>query len=111
MKRVIYSAAFLITLAIIPAAAQANQAVPRSAERLSWVEPASGQHHDYSGVYDLQNGEKLEISGRAVYLHRNGYRFFAPDGPYAATNGLTYVSESSLLLRVEGPEISYPGRR
>lgn len=51
-----------------------------------------------------ETNERLSVQGDTVYkVTANGNRFYAPNGSYTTTNGLTVVVEDGILRRIEEP--------
>jgi opacity protein-like surface antigen len=51
-----------------------------------------------------ETSDRLSIEGDTVYkISENGSRFYAPNGSYTTTNGLTVVVEDAELIRIEEP--------
>ena len=54
---------------------------------------------------DLANGGRILVEGDAIFaLSDNGFKSFAPNGPYETTRGITYYAEDGLVLRAENPQ-------
>lgn len=52
----------------------------------------------------VNSDEKIHINGEKIYLITDsGYKFFAPDGAYTTTEGVTYFSEAGIINHTEGP--------
>lgn len=55
------------------------------------------------------NGENVQIRNDKIYLvQADGYKHFAPNGPYTAPQGVTFIAEDGLVVRTEQPdEVAY----
>jgi hypothetical protein len=87
---------------------EANRADAETKLYIDNTTPPKGRQalmKDKTYTFSLEDGSRIQLQGEKIYMvEADGYKYFAPNGPYTTRNGVTFIAKDGLVERTEAPD-------